>query len=108
MPAQEIETRRISSELSYAETPHAKGEVMMFPGAPMADGPKIIEPEEEKAAPHEDDIQNFRDFLRSILIHGSVGTAIGGCTPLVGEPQVQPTTQLCCSSGYQCGHPKFT
>lgn len=33
------------------------------------------------------DLEQFRAFLRSILMHASVGTAIGGVSTLVGEPQ---------------------
>lgn len=71
----------------YDTTDHAQGEVMMFPGAPMQDGPQVVEPDGETAALHKQDIIEFRDFLRSILMHGAVGTAVGGCTTLVGEPQ---------------------
>ncbi len=35
---------------------------------------------------HEDLVQ-FRSFLRSLLMHGAVGTALGGVCTLVGEPQ---------------------
>jgi NhaB family Na+:H+ antiporter len=34
-----------------------------------------------------DDIETFRAFLRSLLMHGAVGTALGGVCTLVGEPQ---------------------
>lgn len=34
-----------------------------------------------------DDLEQFRAFLRSILMHAAVGTAIGGVCTLVGEPQ---------------------
>lgn len=34
-----------------------------------------------------DDLENFRAFLRSLLMHGAVGTALGGVCTLVGEPQ---------------------
>lgn len=34
-----------------------------------------------------EDLEQFRGFLRSILMHASVGTAIGGVCTLVGEPQ---------------------
>ena len=30
---------------------------------------------------------NLRAFLRSLIMHGAVGTALGGVTTLVGEPQ---------------------
>ncbi len=33
------------------------------------------------------DLENFRAFLRSLLMHGAVGTALGGVCTLVGEPQ---------------------
>ena len=33
------------------------------------------------------DLDNFRGFLRSLLMHGAVGTALGGVCTLVGEPQ---------------------
>lgn len=44
---------------------------------------------------HDDDVQdyrredldNFRGFLRTLIMHGAVGTALGGVTTLVGEPQ---------------------
>ena len=34
-----------------------------------------------------DSLENFRAFLRSLLMHGAVGTALGGVATLVGEPQ---------------------
>ena len=36
---------------------------------------------------HRDDLAQFRAFLRSLMMHGAVGTALGGVTTLVGEPQ---------------------
>ena len=33
------------------------------------------------------DLEQFRAFLRSLLMHGAVGTALGGVCTLVGEPQ---------------------
>ncbi len=36
---------------------------------------------------HREDLENFRAFLRSLMMHGAVGTALGGVTTLVGEPQ---------------------
>ena len=32
-------------------------------------------------------LEKFRAFLRSLIMHGAVGTALGGVTTLVGEPQ---------------------
>ena len=34
-----------------------------------------------------DDLEALRRFLRSLLMHGAVGTALGGVATLVGEPQ---------------------
>jgi NhaB family Na+:H+ antiporter len=34
-----------------------------------------------------DDLERFRKFLRSLVMHAAVGTALGGVTTLVGEPQ---------------------
>lgn len=36
---------------------------------------------------HREDLENFRSFLRSLLMHGAIGTALGGVTTMVGEPQ---------------------
>ncbi len=36
---------------------------------------------------HREDLEDFRAFLRSLLMHGAVGTALGGVCTLVGEPQ---------------------
>lgn len=36
---------------------------------------------------HTEDLLAFRAFLRSLLMHGAVGTALGGVCTLVGEPQ---------------------
>ncbi|MDO6499610.1 Na(+)/H(+) antiporter NhaB [Photobacterium sanguinicancri] len=34
-----------------------------------------------------DDLENYRAFLRSLLMHAGVGTALGGVMTMVGEPQ---------------------
>ncbi|MBG0788919.1 MAG: sodium/proton antiporter NhaB [Desulfovibrionaceae bacterium] len=34
-----------------------------------------------------DDLMRFRGFLRNLMMHGAVGTALGGVCTLVGEPQ---------------------
>ena len=39
------------------------------------------------APPDDDDLQGFRAFLRDLLMHAAVGTALGGACTLVGEPQ---------------------
>jgi NhaB family Na+:H+ antiporter len=36
---------------------------------------------------HKEDLAQFRAFLRSLMMHGAVGTALGGVMTLVGEPQ---------------------
>ncbi len=36
---------------------------------------------------HREDLEQFRSFLRSLIMHGAVGTALGGVCTLVGEPQ---------------------
>ena len=36
---------------------------------------------------HREDLDKFRAFLRNLMMHGAVGTALGGVTTLVGEPQ---------------------
>ena len=34
-----------------------------------------------------DDLENYRAFLRSLLMHAGIGTALGGVMTMVGEPQ---------------------
>jgi NhaB family Na+:H+ antiporter len=36
---------------------------------------------------HREDLRRFRLFLRSLVMHAAVGTALGGVTTMVGEPQ---------------------
>ncbi|NLY12476.1 MAG: sodium/proton antiporter NhaB [Gammaproteobacteria bacterium] len=36
---------------------------------------------------HREHLEEFRAFLRSLLMHAAVGTALGGVSTLVGEPQ---------------------
>ncbi|MBP7997113.1 MAG: sodium/proton antiporter, partial [Thiopseudomonas sp.] len=36
---------------------------------------------------HREHLEEFRSFLRSLLMHAAVGTALGGVCTLVGEPQ---------------------
>lgn len=36
---------------------------------------------------HREDLVRFRAYLRSLVMHAAVGTALGGVTTLVGEPQ---------------------
>ncbi|MDH5562179.1 MAG: sodium/proton antiporter NhaB [Nitrospirota bacterium] len=41
----------------------------------------------EVHALNREDLENFRGFLRNLMMHGAVGTALGGVCTLVGEPQ---------------------
>ena len=36
---------------------------------------------------HRQDLDQFRAFLRNLVMHAAVGTALGGVTTIVGEPQ---------------------
>ena len=36
---------------------------------------------------HREDVDRFNAFLRSLVMHAAVGTALGGVTTIVGEPQ---------------------
>ena len=36
---------------------------------------------------HKEDLEQFRSFLRNLMMHAAVGTALGGVTTMVGEPQ---------------------
>ncbi len=40
-----------------------------------------------KEVSRRNDLEQFRAFLRSLLMHGAVGTALGGVMTMVGEPQ---------------------
>ncbi|MBV1900113.1 MAG: sodium/proton antiporter NhaB [Kordiimonadaceae bacterium] len=43
--------------------------------------------DEELGKQHGDDLEGFRAFLRSLMMHAAVGTALGGVMTIVGEPQ---------------------
>jgi len=43
--------------------------------------------DEEVHPSHRQDLEQFRAFLRSLVMHAAVGTALGGVMTLVGEPQ---------------------
>ncbi|MAT51251.1 MAG: sodium/proton antiporter NhaB [Porticoccaceae bacterium] len=59
----------------------------------VASGKKIQHPDHDHANDnevvelHREDLDRFRKFLRSLIMHGVVGTALGGVMTLVGEPQ---------------------
>lgn len=42
---------------------------------------------DDLAKAHKEDLGKFRAFLRSLVMHGVVGTALGGVCTTVGEPQ---------------------
>lgn len=48
--------------------------------------PDISNDSEQKSIARED-LNTFEGFLRNVLMHGAIGTALGGVTTLVGEPQ---------------------
>ena len=41
----------------------------------------------ELSEEHQEELDQFRRFLRNLVMHGAVGTALGGVCTLVGEPQ---------------------
>lgn len=43
--------------------------------------------DEEVPEVHHEDLVKFRAFLRTLVMHAAVGTALGGVTTIVGEPQ---------------------
>tara|TARA_R110002073_G_scaffold25832_1_gene85101 strand:+ start:51599 stop:53194 length:1596 start_codon:yes stop_codon:yes gene_type:complete len=49
---------------------------------------------------HRVDLDNFRSFLRSLLMHAAIGTALGGVCTLVGEPQ---NLLIASKAGWQFG-----
>jgi NhaB family Na+:H+ antiporter len=59
----------------------------------VASGKQLVQEEHDHSVDdsvfesHRDDLEQFRAFLRSLLMHGAVGTALGGVCTLVGEPQ---------------------
>jgi len=42
---------------------------------------------ESERSHHSQSLEQFRAFLRSLMMHGAIGTALGGVSTLVGEPQ---------------------
>ena len=53
------------------------------------DGSSVHDLADDKALKdkEQEDLQQFRGFLRNLMMHGAVGTALGGVCTLVGEPQ---------------------
>jgi NhaB family Na+:H+ antiporter len=59
----------------------------------VASGKHSHQDEHDHSVDHEvkhdrrEELEQFRSFLRSLIMHGAVGTALGGVCTLVGEPQ---------------------
>ena len=53
----------------------------------VASGKEVLDSKGNKIEFKHEDLEQFRAFLRSLLMHGAVGTALGGVCTLVGEPQ---------------------
>lgn len=53
----------------------------------VASGGKSDQNDDDLPELHREDLEDFRAFLRSILMHAAVGTALGGVCTTVGEPQ---------------------
>ena len=51
------------------------------------DGAHDSSDDEQVHALHREDLLQFRGFLRNLMMHAAIGTALGGVTTLVGEPQ---------------------
>ena len=47
---------------------------------------KVAAAYEEDSGEENEDIEEFRGFMRNIIMHGAVGTTLGGTLTLVGEP----------------------
>ncbi|MYD43770.1 MAG: sodium/proton antiporter NhaB [Gammaproteobacteria bacterium] len=55
--------------------------------AGLADIPEDVYDIPELADEHQAELDELRAFLRNLVMHGAVGTALGGVMTLVGEPQ---------------------
>ncbi len=55
--------------------------------ANLKDVPEDVYTIPELAEEYQEDLIQFRSFLRSLVMHGAVGTALGGVMTIVGEPQ---------------------
>ena len=54
---------------------------------PFGGGAYDQDDDRQVAQQHRRDLDQFRAFLRTLLMHGAVGTALGGVCTMVGEPQ---------------------
>ena len=71
-------TIRLASTLSITRWPQARK--LSMTAMTIADDQSLI-------SNHRQNLEDFRAFLRSLIMHGAVGTALGGVMTLVGEPQ---------------------
>ena len=55
--------------------------------AGMESVPEDVHSIPEPTQEHRQDLNEFRAFMRSLVMHGAVGTALGGVCTMVGEPQ---------------------
>ncbi len=55
--------------------------------AGLAEVPEDVHDIPELSKEHQTDLEEFRAFLRNLVMHGAVGTALGGVMTQVGEPQ---------------------
>ena len=55
--------------------------------AGLVEVPEDVHNIPELADEHQSDLAQLRDFLRDLVMHGAVGTALGGVMTQVGEPQ---------------------
>ena len=58
----------------------------LFAGPPLSEEDGLEQGAEVQEL-HREDLDNFRSFLRSLIMHAAVGTALGGVCTTVGEPQ---------------------
>ena len=65
----------------------AAGFYSVYHKVASAEGTKEDCEDGDVCSTHREDLEQFRAFLRSLLMHGAVGTALGGVCTLVGEPQ---------------------
>ena len=55
--------------------------------AGLSEPPENVYDIPELGAEYQEDLTRLRGFLRNLVMHGAVGTALGGVMTLVGEPQ---------------------
>jgi NhaB family Na+:H+ antiporter len=56
-------------------------------GVPFSDDHHNFDDDSSLTESGLDDLENFKAFLRDLIMHGAIGTALGGVCTIVGEPQ---------------------